>query len=216
MKDLIIIGAGGFGREVSWLVERINAAAPEWNILGFADDNESLLGKELDGYKVLGGTDVIKNFPQAYVICCIANTEIRKKICRKVNSFGGRFAILADPAAIISDKVEIGEGSVICAGAVLTVDIKIGRHNIIDVNSTVGHDAVLQDYVTLYPSANVSGNTLICEGVQLGTGSQVIQGKTVGANTFIGAGAVVVKDIPSGCTAVGVPAKVIKQNKPEE
>lgn len=211
MKDLIIIGAGGFGREVSWLVERINASAPEWNILGFADDNETLWGKEFDGYKVLGGTDVIKQYPSSYVVCCIANTKVRKTLCEKISGFGNAFTALIDPAAIVSDKVEIGEGSVICAGAVLTVDIKLGRHNIIDVNSTVGHDAVLQDYVTLYPSANVSGNTLICEGVELGTGSQVIQGKTVGANTFIGAGAVVVRDIPSDCTAVGVPARVIKQ-----
>ena len=93
----------------------------------------------------------------------------------------------------------------------LTVDIKLGCHNIIDVNSTVGHDAVLKDYVTLYPSVNVSGSTIINEGVELGTGTQVIQGKTIGADTIIGAGAVVVRDIPANCTAVGVPAKVIKQ-----
>lgn len=212
MKDLIIIGAGGFGREVSWLVERINAASPEWNILGFADDNENLHGKTLNGYKVLGGTDVIRNYPSSYAVCCIANTKIRKMLCEKINGFGNKFATLIDPAAIVSDEVTIGEGSVICAGAVITVDIALGRHNIIDVSSTVGHDAVLKDYVTLYPSVNVSGNTVIGEGVELGTGTQVIQGKAVGGNTIVGAGAVVISDLPSNCTAVGVPARVIKQN----
>lgn len=211
MKDIIIVGAGGFGREVSWLIERINSVSPEWNIIGFADDNQDLWGNVIDGYPVIGGVDEIENFPTAYAVCCIANTRVRKKLCRKIDDFGTDFATLIDPAAIISSKVEIGEGSVICAGAVLTVDIKLGCHNIIDVNSTVGHDAVLKDYVTLYPSVNVSGSTIINEGVELGTGTQVIQGKTVGADTIIGAGAVVVRDIPANCTAVGVPAKVIKQ-----
>ena len=211
MKDLIIIGAGGFGREVSWLVERINQVNREWNIIGFADDNENLWGSVVDGYPVIGPAEEIQSFPTAYVVCCIANTEIRQKICKKVDEYPITFATLIDPAAIVSDKVRIGSGTVICAGAVLTVDITIGEHCIIDVNSTVGHDAVLEDYVTLYPSVNVSGNTLICRGVELGTGTQVIQGKTVGANTIVGAGAVVINDMPENCTAVGVPAKVIKQ-----
>lgn len=210
MKDLIIIGAGGFGREVSWLVERINAVSPQWNILGFVDDNEKIHGEAFDGYKVLGGTDEIKSHPEAMVVCCIANTKIRKLLCEKISAFGNKFASLIDPSAIVSAKVKIGEGSVICAGAVVTIDIEIGKHNIIDVNATVGHDAVLKDYVTLYPAANVSGNTFIGEGVQLGTGSQVIQGLSVGEFTFVGAGGVVIKNLPDNCVAVGVPAKPIK------
>ena len=213
MKDLIIIGAGGFGREVSWLVERINQKKQEWNLLGFVDDSEALQSKTVDGYKVLGGSDTICNYPDSYVVCCIANTSVRRALVKKAEAFGNPFATLVDPGAVVSDKVEIGVGSVICAGAVITVDIKIGRHNIIDVNSTIGHDAVLCDFVTLYPSVNVSGNTLIKSGVELGTGTQVIQGLTVGEGTVVGAGAVVVRDLPDSCTAVGVPAKVIKRHE---
>lgn len=211
MKNLIIIGAGGFGRETAWLVDRINAVSPQWNLLGFADDNANALPESVDGYKILGGCDAIKNYPDAFAVCCIANTRIRKMIIDKVSALGNKFATLIDPAAICSGKVAIGEGTVICAGAVLTVDIKIGRHCIIDVNSTVGHDAVLKDFVTLYPSVNVSGNTLLKEGVQAGTGSQILQGLTVGEGTFVGAGAVVIKDLPGGCTAVGVPARAVKK-----
>ncbi len=209
MKDLIIIGAGGFGREVSWLVERINAVSPQWNLLGFVDDNPEIQSKIIDGYKVISKIDELNNYPDAYVVCCIANTAVRKKIVGKVHN---PFATLVDPCAILSSKVEIGEGSVVCANIVATVDIKIGKHNIIDVSSTIGHDAVLEDFVTLYPSVNVSGNTLIKNGVELGTGTQVIQGLTVGENTIVGAGAVVTRDLPDNCTAVGAPAKAIKFN----
>ncbi len=210
MKDLIIIGAGGFGREVSWLVERINAVSPQWNLLGFADDYATE-SKTIDKYNIIGDVDCVADYPDAYVVCCVANTQVRKKLVARAEP--NRFATLIDPSAIISSKVEIGEGSVICAGSVITVDIKIGKHNIIDVNSIIGHDAVLEDYVTLYPSVNVSGNTVIRNGVELGTGSQVIQGLSVGENTIVGAGAVVVRDLPDNCTAVGVPAKVIKVNE---
>lgn len=211
MKDLIIIGAGGFGREVAWLVERINAASPQWNLLGFLDDSEEIQSKNIDKYSVIGKVDDIVNHPNAFAVCCVANTVVRKMLASKVKS--NPFATLVDPAAVVSPRVEIGEGSVICAGVVITVDIKIGKHNIIDVNSTVGHDAVLEDFVTLYPSVNVSGNTLIKSGVELGTGTQVIQGFTIGENTIVGAGAVVNRDLPCNCTAVGVPAKVIKINE---
>ncbi len=205
MKDLIIIGAGGFGREVAWLVERINSVSPEWNLLGLVDDNPEIKSKKIDKYSVLGDIEDLSQYENAYVVCCIANTAIRKKI---VDSVKNPFATLVDPTAILSNRVKIGEGSVVCAGVVMTVDIALGNHNIIDVNSTVGHDAVLEDFVTLYPGVNVSGNTLIQNGVQLGTGCQVLQGLTVGENTFVGAGAVVTKNLPSNCVAVGVPAKI--------
>ncbi len=211
MKDLIIIGAGGFGREVSWLVERINAVSSQWNLLGFLDDNNLNQSKNIDNYNVIGKISDISDYPDAYVVCCVANTAVRKDLVQRVSS--NRFATLVDPSAIISPTVEIGEGSVICAGTVITVDVKIGCHNIVDINSTVGHDTVLEDFVTLYPSVNVSGNVLVKAGVELGTGTQVIQGLTVGENSIIGAGAVVIRDLPGNCTAVGVPAKVIKINE---
>lgn len=210
MKDLIIVGAGGLGREVSWLVSRINEVSPQWNLLGFLDNNCEIQSKNIDKVNVIGMVEDIVNYPEAYVVCCVANTKVRKMLAEKVSS--NRFATLIDPAAIMSSMVEVGEGSVICAGTVISVDIKIGKHNIVGINSTIGHDAVLEDFVTLYPSVNVSGNTLIESGVELGTGTQVLQGLTIGENAVVGAGAVVTHDLPGVCTAVGVPAKVIKIN----
>ena len=121
-----------------------------------------------------------------------------------------KFATLVDPSALVSNRVDIGEGSIICAGTIITVDIKIGNHVIINLDCTIGHDDVIEDFVTIYPSVNVSGNVLIGECSELGTGMRIIQGKKVAPNTIIGAGAVVVKDCAESGTYVGSPAKRIK------
>lgn len=211
-KDLYIIGAGGFGREVAWLVERINKKEKAWNLKGFLDDNKLLHGKQEGGYPVFGGTELLqKTDLQTWVVCAVGAAQIRKKIINKVQkSENVKFATLIDPGVILSDRVAIGEGSIICAGSILTVDIQIGKHVIVNLDCTVGHDACLHDFVTVYPSVNISGYVEAGECVELGTGTQIIQGKHIGAQTIVGAGAVVVKDLPEKCTAVGSPAKPIK------
>ncbi len=120
------------------------------------------------------------------------------------------FATLIDPSVEMSDRVTVGEGTIICAHTIITVNISIGNHVIINLDCTIGHDSVLNDFVTLYPSVNVSGITTIGYCTELGTGMQIIQGITVGSHSIIGAGAVVVKNIPDKCTAIGCPAKPIK------
>ncbi len=212
LKDLIIFGASGFGREVAWLVERINRKEPTWNILGFMDDDESIQGKEINGYKVIGKTSDVKNYSDAYFVCAVGASKTREKIIGNMKSINPdiKFGTLIDPSVEKSEIVTIGEGTIICAHTIITVNIEIGKHVIINLDCTIGHDAVLEDYVTLYPSVNVSGNTKIGHAVELGTGMQIIQGKSIGDYSIIGAGAVVVKDIPRMCTAVGSPAKPIK------
>lgn len=212
MKDLIIIGAGGFGREVAWLVERINKVVPTWNLLGFIDDNDSIQGTEINGYKVLGKTGDIRKYSEAYYVCAVGASKIRKKIVDNMKAINPtvKFGTVIDPSVEISDLVTIGEGTIICAHTIITVNISIGCHVIINLDCTVGHDVILNDFVTVYPSVNVSGTTNIGYCSELGTGMQIIQGKTVGDYSIVGAGAVVVKDIPTKCTAVGSPAKPIK------
>ena len=110
----------------------------------------------------------------------------------------------------MSDSVIIGEGSIVCAHTIITVNITIGKHVIVNLDCTIGHDAVLNDFVTVYPGVNISGNTDIGYASELGTGMQIIQGKKIGERSIVGAGAVVIRDIPEKCTAVGSPAKPIK------
>lgn len=212
MKDLIIFGASGFGREVAWLVERINDIAPTWNLLGFMDDADDIQGTSVNGYKVLGKTADVSKYSDAYFVCAVGTSRTREKIINNLKSINPniKFGTVIDPSVEKSDLVSIGEGSIMCAHSIITVNISIGKHVIINLDCTVGHDAVLGDFVTLYPSVNVSGITRIGHAVELGTGMQIIQGKTIGDYSIIGAGAVVVKDIPEKCTAVGSPAKPIK------
>lgn len=181
---------------------------PSWKLLGFIDDNKELHGSVCGGYPVLGGLEWIEQHKgDVYVACAIGSSQIRKKVINNLN--GAKFATLIDPSVIMSDRVEIGEGSIICAGSILTVDILIGSHVFINWDCTVGHDAKLEDFVTLYPSVNVSGNVSLNKCVEMGAGSQVIQGLEIAENTIIGAGAVVVKDLDTDGTYVGIPARKI-------
>ena len=214
MKDLIIIGAGGLGRETIWMAERINAVNPEWNILGFIDDKPSYKGKIIDGYRVLGNSADVATYPDAYYICAIGNSSIRKSAVEKIKKIAPvKFATLIDPACVYcKSKTSFGEGCIICAHTYITVDIKIGNHVYFGADGTIGHDAVIDDFVTCYPGVNLSGATHINSVCDIGAGSTVIQGITVGGKSIIGAGSVVIRDLPEGCTAVGSPANVIKIN----
>lgn len=212
MKDLYIVGAGGFGREVLWLVQRINEKNEEWAVKGFLDDTPAMHGKILNDYQVLGSIELLKDLNEVYVACAIGSSKVRERVIdniRKINP-SVKFATLVDPSVIKSETVKIGEGSIICAGTIITVNIDIGRHNIINLDCTIGHDAVLADFVTLYPSVNVSGAVTIGNGCECGTGSQLIQGISVCDLAIIGAGAVLVKDIVEAGTYVGVPVKKVK------
>lgn len=209
MKKLVLIGVGGFGREVAWLVERINNDQPTWEIIGFIDDNHHLHGTMVGGYPVLGSCDWLKEqIEDVYAVCAIGSSKVRKRVIQKLG--GVKFATLIDPNVQMSGKVKMGEGCVISAGTILTVDITLGSHVIINLNCTIGHDTRIDDFVTLYPSVNLSGNVALSECVEMGTGCQIIQGLRVGEGTVVGAGSVVVKDLARDCTAVGCPAKPIK------
>lgn len=218
LKKLYIVGAGGFGREVLWLAKRVNEVeissqgVPIWDIVGFIDDNKKVHGTTQDDYPVIGGCDYLAALQEdIWVVIAVGAARVKKIIAEKLSQCANiHFATLIDPSVILSDRIEIKEGSIICAGTILTVDITIGKHVILNLDCTVGHDAIIEDYVTAYPSVNISGNVAVEEESELGTGSQIIQGKKIGKQSIVGAGSVVVKDIPERCTAVGSPAKPIK------
>lgn len=207
MKDLYIIGAGGFGREVAWLVERINKGNAIWKLKGFIDDDESRWGSVEGECPVLGGCEYLLGLGEVFAVCAVGSAKTRKRIIEKFAGSQVKFATLIDPSVLLSKRVIIGEGTIICAGTMITVDIQIGNHVIINLDCTIGHDDRIHDYVTIYPSVNVSGNVELGKCCEIGTGAQIIQGKTVAPNTIIGAGTVVLKNIDESGTYVGVPAK---------
>ena len=213
MKDIVIIGCGAFAREVNWIIGRINDKNPEFNVIGFVDDNKKTHGCIIDGVKVLGDINKLSDLGKIYTVCAVSNVNARRKLIEKASSFENvSFATIIDPTAICHKTASIGEGSILCTNTMVNVETQIGRHVAMVDRSAVGHNSEVGDYSVLYVGAVVAGNSYVGECCELGMGSNVIQGKTIGKNTVIGAGACVVKDIPDNCTAVGVPAKVIKRN----
>lgn len=212
MKDIVIIGAGDLGREVAWLIRDINCAQdPIWQIQGFIDDDISLVGKVIDGYKVLGTTEWLKD-KSIEVVCGIGNASIRKKVVEKLSAYKElKCPMLIHPKAHISDSAVAGNGAIICAGSILAINAQIGDHVYINLSCTIGHDDKIGNYSIIAPGVNISGRVEIGECVDIGTGAAVIQGITITSEVVIGAGAVVVKDINESGTYVGVPVrKIIK------
>lgn len=214
-KQLVIFGTGGFAREVLQIVLDLSEGENGWEFLGFLDDSTHKHGDSIQGFTVLGGRAWLEGSDGVYVAVAIGSTAARKKVVRAMTSeFSPAFATLVHPRAMIGRDVQIGEGTIICADTLVTTDVEIGDHVILNLDCTVGHDAVLHDFVTVAPSVNVSGNVTVEEGCDLGTGSTIIQGITIGEWTVVGAGAVAVKDLPANVTAVGAPAKAIKEREP--
>ncbi|KDE61885.1 putative acetyltransferase EpsM [Fusobacterium necrophorum] len=209
MENLVIYGAGGFAREVLWLVEEINKKSLKWNVLGFVDDNQENWGKILNGKEILGGREFLNSLSsEIYIIIAIGNGETREKI---VNDLGERrYATLIHPEITCDKTISIGEGSIICKGTIITVNISIGKHIIINLDCSIGHDVIIENYVTIFPSVNISGGVNIRKCSSIGTSTVVLQYLNIGSYTTIGSLSNIIKDIPSHCVAVGNPARVIK------
>lgn len=210
MKKVIIIGAGGVGRETAMLIEQINQVKPTWNILGFLDDNTEIHGLSINGYKILGDIDVINNFPDTYAICAIASPKIKRSIIKRLIASNVNLASIIHPTITIPKTSTIGQGVIIYSGVTISTNVKIGSYVILSPGCGIGHEAVIEDYNSLLWNVNIGGNVRVNEGCLLGTGSIVVQNINIGKEVTIGAGAVVIKDIPSGCTVVGVPARIVK------
>jgi sugar O-acyltransferase (sialic acid O-acetyltransferase NeuD family) len=213
MQSIVILGAGGFGREVLDIIIAQNRVSKRWKILGFVDENLELKGKMLNGYPVLGSFDWFSkiDLKEIRVVCAIGDNISKKKVVEKAKGLGLRFANVVHPSVIMTEFVTLGEGVIICAGCILTNQITIGNHVIINLDVTIGHDSIIEDFCTLSPGVHISGRNKIGEGANVGTGAVTIQGIVIGRWSIIGAGAVVAQDIPDKVVAVGVPAKPIKQ-----
>jgi len=215
--QLVILGAGGFGREVHDVVEAINetaaaSGAPTIDFLGFIDNHVPDPALLLErGTVYLGGDEILDDLPRStrYVIA-IGDGRVRRALDERATELGLEPAVLVHPSAVLGKHlITLGPGTIVCAHVSMTTNIRVGRHGHINLNVTIGHEATLGDYVTINPGATISGNVVLEDEVMIGTGAAVIQGKSVGAGSVIGAGASVVRDVPGGVTAVGVPAKVL-------
>jgi len=212
VKQLAIYGAGGFAREVAWLVQSICSMKESYQLVCFIDDNEDNQGQIINNIPVMCLVEAREKFPDASVVGGVGSPKTRQLLMDRAAAAGFSFETLIHPRVELSKWIEIGEGTVICAGNILTTNIKIGRHVQINLDCTVGHDVILDDYTTLAPGVHVSGWVHFGKRVYVGTGAVIINGTkeaplTISNDAIIGAGACVTKPVPSGETWVGVPAR---------
>lgn len=209
MKDIVIIGAGKFGRETAWMIERINEENKTWNILGFADDTLDRQGTEIYGYPVLGGMDYLLNFTgEVYAVIAVGDTHGKRKILEKLSgNHGIKYTKIIAQTALVGKNSLVGEGSILCEGAAVTVDVSIGRHTAVNVGATISHDVIIGEFTTISPGVTICGNCTIGRDVFIGAGATIIDRIKIADNTIIGAGAVVIHDIEKVGTYVGVPAR---------
>lgn len=212
-EQLVIIGAGGFGREVVDIVDAINSSdaceprVPRFEVLGFLDDgtpDPATLAPYGVGH--LGPVSQLAEMPANVGIALgIGSPHVRRQL---VESYPNRSCpVFVHPSATMGRAVTLGEGSIVCAGVRLTNNITIGRHVHLNLNVTVGHDARLEDFVTVSPLVAISGYVHVEREVMIGTGVTLNPGITIGSRAVVGSGAAALKSVPSGATAVGVPAK---------
>ncbi|MBG8552429.1 NeuD/PglB/VioB family sugar acetyltransferase [Hymenobacter guriensis] len=213
-RPLAIVGAGGLGREVLLLVRQLNEVQPTWDVIGFFDDHAPAL-PAIHGVPYRGTVADLNAWPEPlHVAVAVGSSRSRAAVVERLTSAQLSFATLIHPNVALRpyQRIQVGEGCIISQSCILTTDITLGRHVLLNLGCTIGHDAVLADFCSLMPHANVGGGAQLEAEVYLGTNATVIQQVRVGARTVVGAGAVVVRPLPADCTAVGVPAVVMKQH----
>lgn len=219
MKNLVILGARQHAKVVFALLRE--AYAGEWNVLGFLDDDPRLQGSELLGVPVLGPVEMLrdlvarKEVQGALVGVSCGHMPSRARLFEKIQEFGLEAPSVISPDACIHPTASVGAGTVICSGAVVNAFATVGSNCVLYSNGTVEHECVLEDNVYIGPGVNFCADVHVGAGTFIGTGANVIC-ERIGKDVIIGAGAAVVKNVPDGVVAAGVPARIFRNRSPEE
>lgn len=206
-KQLYIIGAGSVGCHVAW-----NAAdyGIEDRLVGFLDDDPEKHGQTIAGLPVLGAVDRILEEARAEIVLGIAFPEMKERLFEQIRGHAGlSFPALVSSRAWICDGIELGQGALVYPGAQINYGCQIGAFAVINMNCSIGHDCKIASFSSLAPGVSLGGHTVLGERVEMGINSCTIQGIQVGDGSVVGAGAALVRDVPPGCVAVGVPGRVL-------
>lgn len=211
MYRLYILGAGGFGREVWTWIKTYPKTVPleNWQLAGFIDANPNALNGFAIGASVLADPETFVPSDNDRLVCAIGDPKTKLRLGQQQKSRGGIFVTLIHPSAIVGSQCQIGEGCIICPGAVLTTNVILGDFVILNVHSTVGHDATVGSGCTLSGHVDITGGVVLGEGVFLGSHACVLPGTHIGEYAKIGAASVAIRNVPPHVTVFGVPAKKV-------
>jgi sugar O-acyltransferase (sialic acid O-acetyltransferase NeuD family) len=211
--DVVLVGAGGFGRETAEAVRALNAAGASWRLLGYLDEDPLRSGTVVDGARVLGDTTELARLPGASVVVCTGrpgNYVSRPRIVDSLDLPAERFATIVHPTAAVSASSQIGPGSVLLAHAALTAAVSVGRHVAVMPHVTLTHDDVIEDFATLAAGVRLGGGVHIGRCAYIGAGALVREGVTVGPCALVGMGAVLTRDVPAREVWAGCPARRLR------
>ncbi|WPJ97967.1 acetyltransferase [Coraliomargarita algicola] len=207
MKDLYIVGAGGFGREVFQWLDDEKEILKRYRLRGFIDDAEGALDKTDIDCRIVAGFKALPDFSNAVFVCGIGDVELKRRLCEPMVANGAEFVTLIHPTALVGHNVRIGRGVVLCPRVTLTCDIEVGNMAMINCHSSAGHDVVIEEWVTVSGHCDLTGGVRVGQGAFLGSGVRVVPSKHVGAYARVGAGSVVIRHVPEGGRVFGNPAR---------
>jgi sugar O-acyltransferase (sialic acid O-acetyltransferase NeuD family) len=208
MKKLLIVGAGGFGRELHAWAGQHPDCGRQWQLAGFLDDNPEALKPFGSFAPVAPLTGHRPSADQLYVVG-LGMPTLKEQLVAPLVSAGADILTFIHPSAIIGERVTLGRGVVICPGAVLSVDIDVGDFAMVNLNCTIGHDARIGRWTSLSAHCDITGGARVGQGCFFGSRATVIPGKNIGDRTVVAAGAVVMTHVPSDVLVAGNPARVI-------
>ena len=214
MKDIAIYGAGGLGKEIACMINKINQIQGfQWNIIGFFDDGKEI-GEEVSHFgKILGGIDELNQWNSILnVVLCFGNPIILNQIRNKITNNFVKFPNLIDPNFECNDPETffIGEGNIIQGGCAETTNVKIGNFNLLNGDITMGHDVIIGDYNVIMPGCKISGEVNIGNCNLLGTYSFIKQCLKIGDNITLSPLSALLTKPKEGHTYIGNPAKIFK------
>jgi sugar O-acyltransferase (sialic acid O-acetyltransferase NeuD family) len=212
-RPLVVVGAGGFGRETVEAVRALNAAGEGWQITGYLDDDPRRHGTTIDGVLVLGGTAELSTMPDVSVVVCTGrpdNYRSRPRIVDRLSLPAERYATIIHPSASVSGTSRVGSGSVLLAYSVLTAAVTVGSHVAIMPHVTLTHNDIVGDFATLASGVCLGGGVRVGRCAYVGAGALVREQRSIGCRALVGMGAIVTRDVPDDEVWTGVPARYLR------
>ncbi len=209
LKNLIIINAGNFGREVYAWARQVPQHGTEWKIKGFLDNRKDILNNYNYEVPILSAPEDYEPGPDDLFVCSIGYPKEKKEYCDLIMKRGGNFTNIIHPTAVMAENVKIGIGVILCPYVVVSADTVIGNFVSVNLFVSVGHDVTIGDYCQINPNASLGGYAVIGESVDIGSNAAVLPEAVVEESATVGAGSVVLRKVNANQTVFGVPAKPV-------